>query len=169
MNIQFDAEVNFPKGWPALPERALALMLERVGVCSENVEVSVHFVEAEEIRELNRKHRDIDDETDVLSFPQFGSFEIVNREPDNTASRNTVIQEISSTNGIILLGDIVICKEVAARQAEEYGHSETRELLYLFVHSILHLFGWDHDNETERSEMRRNEEEIMAALNVERV
>ena len=61
----------------------------------------------------------------------------------------------------ICLGDVVICDDTARRQAEEYGHSYERELVYLFVHSVLHLLGYDHMDEEERREMRTREENVM--------
>ena len=66
------------------------------------------------------------------------------------------------------LGDVVICTEKAREQAVEYGHSYERELMYLFVHSIFHLLGYDHELEEEKKEMRKKEELIMSALGIER-
>lgn len=120
------------------------------GLDPDLAEVSVTFVGPEEIRELNRDYRGIDKVTDVLSFPQFDDFENL---PD--------IDELC-------LGDVVICRERAEEQAEEYGHSYERELVYLFVHSILHLLGYDHMEEEEKKEMRGREEEVMTFLGIER-
>ena len=110
---------------------------------ADRVEVSLTFVSEEEIRELNRDYRGIDKVTDVLSFPQF--------EPDESVPEE----------GPIFLGDVVICSDVCKRQAEEYGHSENREFTYLFVHSILHLLGYDHMDEDERHQMRKREDDIL--------
>lgn len=109
----------------------------------ERVEVSVTFASEEEIKDLNRNYRGIDKPTDVLSFPQF--------EPD---------EEIPE-DGPVFLGDVVICPERCRKQACEYGHSNAREFTYLFIHSILHLLGYDHMDEDERKEMRLREEEIV--------
>lgn len=110
---------------------------------ADRVEVSLSFVSEDEIRELNRNFRGIDKPTDVLSFPQF--------EPDETVPEE----------GPIFLGDVVICSDVCKRQALEYGHSENREFTYLFVHSILHLLGYDHMDEGERHRMRKREDNIL--------
>lgn len=110
---------------------------------ADRVEVSLTFVSEDEIRELNREYRGIDKSTDVLSFPQF--------EPD----------EVVPEEGPIFLGDVVICSDVCKRQAEEFGHSENREFTYLFVHSVLHLLGYDHMDENERRDMRNRENEIL--------
>ena len=117
---------------------------------AERCEVSVTFVETEEIRQLNREYRNVDRVTDVLSFPQFADLEEV--------------PEV----GEICLGDVVICGRVARRQAEEYGHSYERELLYLFVHSILHLLGYDHMEEEEKRQMRIREEYVMEKIGLTR-
>ena len=70
---------------------------------------------------------------------------------------------------IICLGDIVICEDRAKEQAEEFGHSYEREIVYLFTHSVLHLLGYDHMNEKEKAKMREREEEVMTELKLERV
>ena len=95
----------------------------------ENCEVSVMIVDNAAIRELNAAWRQIDKETDVLSFPM---------EDDSP-----------------LLGDIVLSLEKAYEQAEEYGHTPAREIGFLTVHSMLHLYGYDHMEEEERVEMRK--------------
>ena len=131
-------------------ERAAARCLELEGLSDERVEISVTFVEAEEIRSLNREYRDNDKVTDVLSFPQFDD---LNEIPDF---------------GEICLGDVVICKERAEEQAEEFGHTFEREIIYLFTHSILHLLGYDHMEDDEKKEMRQREEEVMEYLGIGR-
>lgn len=112
---------------------------------SLNVEVSLTFVTNSHIRELNRDYRGIDRETDVLSFPIDDSFDV---------------------DGPLLLGDIVISVEKAVEQAEEYGHTLKREILYLVVHSMLHLLGYDHIEEEDAVVMRRLEKKIMNELKV---
>ncbi|MBQ4650338.1 MAG: rRNA maturation RNase YbeY [Firmicutes bacterium] len=116
---------------------------------ADRCEISVTFVDMEEIHALNKEYRDVDSPTDVLSFPQFADLE----------------EEIPEV-GEICLGDVVICKEKAEQQAEEFGHSFEREIIYLFVHSVLHLLGYDHMEEDEKACMRAREEEIMEHLGV---
>ena len=116
---------------------------------SERCEISVTFVDMEEIHELNKEYRDVDRPTDVLSFPQFYDLE----------------EEIPEV-GEICLGDVVICRDKAAEQAEEFGHSFEREIIYLFVHSVLHLLGYDHMEDDEKACMRAREEQIMEHLGV---
>lgn len=131
-------------------ERAAARCLELEGIDRDRCEISVTFVSGEEIRKLNRQYRGIDRVTDVLSFPQFEDFGDLPEEAE------------------LCLGDVVICKERAQEQAEEFGHSFQRELLYLFTHSVLHLVGYDHMEESDKREMREREEEVMTYLGIER-
>ncbi|MCI2061367.1 MAG: rRNA maturation RNase YbeY [Eubacteriaceae bacterium] len=149
MELIFDGAA--PSGKAAdLMKEAAEMCLEREGVRSEDTEVSVTFVGLEEIKEINKEFRNIDSSTDVLSFPQFN-------DP----------QEIPA-EGRISIGDVVICTEQALLQAEEFGHSEDRELVYLFVHSIFHLLGYDHMNDDDKAEMRAAEEDIMSKIGLER-
>ncbi|WP_419024836.1 rRNA maturation RNase YbeY [Emergencia sp.] len=128
--------------------KAAEYCLDLEQVDKERAEISVTFVEAEEIRNLNREYRNTDKVTDVLSFPQFDD---LNEIPEF---------------GEICLGDVVICKDRAMEQAEEFGHSFEREIIYLFTHSILHLLGYDHMEEEEKKEMRQREEEVMEHLGI---
>lgn len=106
-------------------------------------EVSVSFVTNEEIKELNSEYRNVDCETDVLSFPMNDEFD-----------------------GVIILGDIVISTQKIIEQANDYNHSLEREMIYLTVHSMLHLLGYDHMNSDEKGDMREKEKEIMKELNI---
>lgn len=117
-------------------------------------QVSVSFVSKEEIRALNKKYRNVDKVTDVLSFPQF--------------ENNKELCAALDLFGVADLGDVVICVEKCREQAEEYGHSFDRELVYLFVHSMLHLLGYDHMEEADKKVMREREEVIMAGLKLTR-
>jgi len=121
--------------------------LEAEGLDSEACEISVSFVSKNRIRELNRAYRGIDKVTDVLSFPQYEAKEYM-------------------TGPLIELGDVVICLDQAERQSKEYGTSIKREVTYLFVHSILHLLGYDHMEDDEKAYMRAHEERVMAALDI---
>lgn len=153
MNILWDMETG-----PVVREKeVLAKMQEGATLCvgeegidHERAEVSLSFVSDKEIQELNKHYREMDKVTDVLSFPQY---EDLNELPEE---------------GIIPLGDVVICMEQAERQAEEFGHSLERELVYLFIHSICHLLGYDHMEEADRQEMREKEERIMDQLQLKR-
>ena len=112
---------------------------------SPEMEVYVTICDDESIREINKEYRDIDKSTDVLSFPMFSY-----SEPE-------VLDE-EMLEGDNALGDIIISLETATRQADEYGHSTSREVSFLTVHSMLHLLGYDHIEEDDRVLMREREE-----------
>ena len=144
MNIIFSDE-HLP-GQIVIDHMTLAaeLCLREENLDPENAEISVTFVSSEEIHELNKVYRGKDSITDVLSFPQYEDTE-----------------EMKEVEGILCLGDVVICPEQALLQADEFGHSGERELVYLFVHSVFHLLGYDHMEDEDRNEMREQEEKIM--------
>ena len=130
--------------------KAAEICIEAENIDVDRSEISVTFVDMDEIHQLNRDYREVDSPTDVLSFPQFDDL-------------NDLPEE-----GEIALGDVVICKEKAEEQAEEFGHSFEREIIYLFVHSVLHLLGYDHMDEDEKKIMRRREEAVMTELGITR-
>jgi len=141
-----------PEDIEHLIEICTAAALEEEGI-DDTAEVSVTLVHNEGIRELNREHRDIDRETDVLSFP-LGDDDGYEVDPDNDA---------------IMLGDIVISLEKAAQQAEEYGHSYRREVAFLITHSLFHLLGYDHVNsEEEEKIMFGKQEKVLDKLGITR-
>lgn len=112
-------------------------------------EISVTLVDNEKIRELNREHRGIDRPTDVLSFPIF--------------------DDDYDDEELCVLGDIVLSLEQAHIQAEEYGHSDEREIAFLCVHSMLHLLGYDHEEgKAAESEMFAKQEEILVSMGLTR-
>ena len=150
MNITVDGE-NLPKqAMMNKIEEAAKVCLEMEQVDSNLAEISLTFVDMEEIQQLNREYRDTDSVTDVLSFPQFESKD-----------------EFPET-GEIIMGDVVICTEKAMLQAEEFGHSPEREIIYLFTHSLLHLMGYDHMEEDEKQIMRQKEEAVMNRIDLGR-
>ncbi len=125
------------------------------------VDLSVSIVNYDEIQELNRDYRGIDKITDVLSFPQFADEEELAYDlADLAESLDEGVEDVLGT----MLGDVVICYDRAAEQAEEYGTGIKRELIYLFVHSIFHLFGYDHMEEDEKAVMRAREEAVMEVV-----
>ncbi len=113
-------------------------------------EVNVVIVDASDMREFNYVYRGKDQVTDVLSFAMK---EIGDNEPD-----------YESPEPDHMLGDILICMERVVAQAEEYGHSPQRELAFLAVHGMLHLLGYDHEEENERVLMRTLEDKLMEGL-----
>lgn len=125
--------------------------------CEDEYEVSISFVDNEEIRSLNKEYRDIDAATDVLSFPMM-EFEDGEGEEEDA---EYIEEELA-------LGDIVISMERAKEQAEDYGHSFQRELAFLLVHGMLHLLGYDHEDEADEKLMLKKQDEILNDLGIER-
>lgn len=121
--------------------------------------VDVTIVDDENIRQLNSEYRNKDAVTDVLSFPMY---EFENGNP-------LEVLEKDPETGKIMLGDMILNYNRAKEQANEYGHSVSRECGFLTVHSVLHLLGFDHEREDEdRILMRKNEEEILNSLGLVR-
>ena len=114
-------------------------------------EVDITIVDDEEIHQLNRDYRNVDRPTDVLSFALDEDDE---DEPELMEGQPH------------LLGDIIISAETATRQAEEFGHGLEREIVYLAVHGLLHLLGYDHMVEEDKVMMRAKEEEALSAINL---
>ena len=122
----------------------------------KELDVNVLITSAEEIREINRDNRGIDSATDVLSFPYY--------EYDEPGMFDGEIYEDMEN----ILGDIILCAERIISQAQEYGHSQKRELAFLVVHSMLHLTGYDHMEEAEGDIMRAEEKRIMEIIGISR-
>ena len=128
-------------------------------------QISLLFVDNEEIKEINNETRNIDRETDVLSFPML-DFEEGKVYKDMYIGYE--FDETFKDGDELILGDMVLSLEKALGQSEEYGHSYEREVSYLVVHSILHLLGYDHMIEEEKVIMRKREEEILNKLDIRR-
>lgn len=132
--------------------------------CPYDIELNVLFTDNEQIREINREHRNIDRPTDVLSFPMI-AYEVPS---DFSHVEEEVEEYFNPETGELLLGDIVISIEKVLEQAAGYGHSPKRELAFLVAHSMLHLFGYDHMEEEERLVMEQKQREILHHLSIER-
>lgn len=140
--------VKIPTGIRMLIRRCCHAVLELENF-EGSAEVSVRFVDNEQIRELNSQFRNIDKETDVLSFP---------------LGENGVY-DVNYDTGAKLLGDIVISVPKAVEQAELYNHPLQREIGFLTVHSMLHLLGYDHEKGgLEEVHMREKEETVLTQI-----
>lgn len=141
-------DVKVPSGIRMLIRRCCHAVLELENF-EGSAEVSVRFVNNEQIRELNSQYRNIDKETDVLSFPLSENGEY----------------DVNMDTGAKMLGDIVISMEKAFEQAELYNHPLQREIGFLTVHSMLHLLGYDHENGgLEEVHMREKEETVLTQI-----
>ena len=140
---------------PELLEQTVRAVLKKaadVYDLTENNEVSLVFCDDAYIQGLNKDYRGKDQPTDVLSFAL------------NEGAEPVIVDGPAQ----VLLGDIVISLETAARQAEEYNHSLEREVAYLTVHGMLHLLGYDHMTEEDKAEMRMEEEYVLSLLSITR-
>ncbi|WP_040211376.1 rRNA maturation RNase YbeY [Clostridium polynesiense] len=128
-------------------------------------EISVLFVDNNEIAEINNETRNINKETDVLSFPML---DYPNGKVFKDVYLNYDFNLTYMDGNDLVLGDVVLSLEKAKEQSEDFGHSFQREVCYLIVHSILHLLGYDHMEESDKIKMRTQEEVILEKLNIKR-
>ncbi len=138
-------------------------VLEEEG-CPYEAQVNIVLTDNAGIRELNREYREIDRETDVLSFPNVdfeeeGVFDI---------GEDSQADCFDPETGELVLGDIMLSVDKVYEQSQEYGHSLRREFAFLVAHSMLHLCGYDHMEEEERKRMERRQEEILTGLGITR-
>lgn len=141
-------DIKIPTGLRMLVRRCCNAVL-KMEEFKGPVEVSVNFVNLEQIQELNKKYRNKDMPTDVLSFPM----------------GENGVYDVNHDTGASILGDIVICMNKAVEQAKLYDHSLQREVGFLTAHSMLHLLGYDHEKGgLEAVRMREKEEQVMTML-----
>lgn len=137
-------------------EKALELTSNQV----EGVTVGVSFVSKAKIKKLNLARRGVNKVTDVLSFPMF--------ETKKTATLQNFLDEIDPLTKELEIGDIVICLQVAKKQAKAYGHSLKREINFLALHGFLHLLGYDHLNAKQEKQMFGLAKKILAECGITR-
>ena len=121
--------------------------------------LTVTFVDENRIKELNKAFRNVDKVTDVLSFPMLNI---------NYTQNLSDFKDENEPDGSLYLGDVVICKKVAKRQAKLYGHSKKREIGFLALHGLLHLLGYDHIEENDEKIMLEMSTKILDTLNIKR-
>lgn len=133
-------------------ENIVTLALKEEKLNKVNSHVTITSVTRAEIHKFNKEYRDVDRETDVLSFPIFTHEELKSNSLSN-----------------IELGDILICIDVVKAQSEEYGTGMKREMLYMITHGICHLLGYDHIDENDKVKMREKEERILSQIGVGKI
>ena len=157
INIDYETDKRLDLPVQAIIEEVVLAALD-FEACPYEAEVNVLFTDDAGIREINQEHRGIDRPTDVLSFPM-----VDYRQPaDFSHVEETAEDYFNPDTGELMLGDIVISLDQVRDQAVQYGHSESRELAFLTVHSMLHLFGYDHMEEAERLVMEDRQKRILA-------
>jgi probable rRNA maturation factor len=164
--IENEIDAKFDFDYNEVIESVINEAANYVG-CPYEISVEVTIVDNETIRQINKEQRDIDNPTDVLSFPMVeyemaGDFEFLDKDDPY------VYEYFEPDTGELILGDIVISSDKVYSQAEEYGHSVKRELGFLVAHSMLHLFGYDHMEDEERVVMETKQKEILERLGITR-
>lgn len=121
----------------------------------KGLEVAIDFVSEKEIKRLNSEFREIDKVTDVLSFPSFqiSAGEILDTEDE-------MVLMFKQDNGFIHFGDMALCLKQTKRQAKEFGVSVESEIKKLVIHSMLHLMGYDHIEDSDYEIMKKEEERL---------
>ena len=155
-------EINFEK----VGKKYRELIKQVYDVCVKYTEndlpelvITVSFASASKIHKLNKEHRDVDRATDVLSFPML---DIV--YPHKVRE----FEDEITPDGNLYLGDIVICKKIAKKQAKEYGHSKKREIAFLALHGLLHVLGYDHIKKEDEKIMKDTCNAILDSLKIKR-
>ena len=152
--IEKNSDLRFDFHYRTAIEKAVDMVMREYQVPSF-LDVNVMIVTSDVIREINAQNRNIDQVTDVLSFPYF-EFD----SPGDFDKENPPWDEGD------ILGDIVLCADKVISQALEYGHSQKREMVFLTVHSMLHLLGYDHMEASDAEVMEAKQDEIMNKLGI---
>ncbi len=165
MTIQIEREVEllFEFDYESLIHNVIEAAME-YEKCPYEAEINIVLTDNDSIREINREYRQIDAPTDVLSFPAVDYA----HPADFDALEEASFDYFNPDTGELMLGDIVISVDKVLAQAEEYGHSQERELGFLVAHSMLHLFGYDHMEEEERAVMEQKQREILEGMGLNR-
>ncbi|MFV0464905.1 MAG: rRNA maturation RNase YbeY [Lachnospiraceae bacterium] len=160
LNIDEEIHPDFNFNYNALAKSVIETAIEEEQFPFE-AEISLTLTDNRKIQEINLMYRKIDAPTDVLSFPLI----------EYKASADFSEIELSDDNfnpdtGEAMLGDIVVSVDKVFSQAEEFGHSVEREFAFLILHSMLHLFGYDHMTKEDAAIMENKQETILESLNV---
>lgn len=146
-------DIDENQEYECLIKKVIQTCFDEEKLNNKNLYVNVVLTNNKNIKKINSAQRNIDKETDVLSFPMYEKDEIENLNLENED----------------ILGDMVISIEKVEEQAKEYGHSFERELAYMVAHSFYHLMGYDHIEEVDKQKMRPKEEFILNKLNIKRI
>ena len=148
--------VEEKKEYENIIKKVLTQCFEEENLEKTKLFITVILTTPNNIQQLNKTYRNIDKETDVLSFPMFEKDELEQKIQKNDLKHEDV------------LGDIVISIEQVIKQAKEYGHSFEREFSYMLVHGFYHLMGYDHIQEEDKKKMRPKEEKVLNKLQIQR-
>ncbi len=152
-------DIEEKEEYKKLIEKVVDTCFKEENLIYTNLYLNVILTNPENIRIANKEYRNIDKETDVLSFPMFQKQEIEDLI-EKSKTEEQVVEDV--------LGDIIISIPRVEEQAKDYGHSFERELAYMVVHGFYHLMGYDHIKEEDKKIMRPKEEYILNKLNITR-
>ncbi|MDR2266329.1 MAG: GTPase Era [Christensenellaceae bacterium] len=155
--IEFSDDAKYANVCRMVLEKGLDILK----IPTNDVLLEVEFLDKDSMRELNGNTRNIFEVTDVLSFPSV-SVNLPFSKSDYSPA------DIYMPTGAVILGQIAICTERAIEQATEFGHSVQREICFLAVHGLLHILGFDHDADSDESEMMQMQEKILNEAGIKR-
>ncbi|WP_304678546.1 rRNA maturation RNase YbeY [uncultured Lactobacillus sp.] len=161
--VENETAVTFPFDCKELLDRIMEQVME-MEACPYETSVNLLITDNEGIREYNKNYRNIDKETDVLSFPNL-YFETAG---DFTFAEDNEPDCFDPDSGELLLGDIILSADRIREQAEEYGHSLLREFAFLTAHSLFHLCGYDHMEPEDAAVMEQKQEDVLIKLQITR-
>lgn len=163
LTVEEQVEIPFDFDYKELAKTVVKQAMESEGFPYE-AELNLMLVDNETIAQINLDYRQIDKETDVLSFPMI-EYEAPG---DFSGLEDAAEDNFNPDTEELILGDIIISVPKVLEQAEEYGHSTKREYAFLITHSMLHLFGYDHMEPEEAAIMEHKQREILDTLQITR-
>lgn len=149
-------EIKENENYEEIISKVLKKCFKEENLENSKMYITIILTNSENIKKINMEYRNIDKETDVLSFPMFEKNELDKK----IKNKDFIYEEV--------LGDIIISIKRVEEQAKEYGHSFERELSYMVVHGFYHLMGYDHIKEEDKLKMRPKEEKILNDLKISR-
>jgi len=166
INIDYETENLGPLEEIDYEELIKNVILEAIDSenCPYKAEINVVLTNNASIKKINQEYRKIDSATDVLSFPMVD----YTTPSDFSHLKKASFEYFHPETGELILGDILISVDKVLEQAENFGHSVSRELAFLVAHSMLHLFGYDHVEPTERELMEEKQRKILDQLRIYR-
>ena len=161
--VENETGVTFPFAIQELLDKIMETVMDLEN-CPYETTVNLLLTDNAGIREYNREYRDMDRETDVLSFPNIA----FDKEGDFSVVEQDEADYFDPDSGELLLGDIILSVDRVKAQAVEYGHSVLREFAFLTTHSMFHLCGYDHMSPQEAAVMEEKQEEVLRRLAIMR-
>ena len=164
INIEYETDKELKLDYEDIINRVINEAVD-YAKCPYEAEVNVTLTDNDEIKKINAEYRNINNPTDVLSFPMI---DYVSPGDFSVLEDGLTEDFFNPESGELILGDIILSVDKIIEQAASYGHSQQRELGFLVAHSMLHLFGYDHMQDEEREVMEEKQRDILNMLNLKR-